>query len=90
MLDCSKHDVELAPYPFSDHSGAKVRPAVIVNAPHPSHDFLIAPLTSRLADLLPGEFALAEWAAAGLLEKKGKTADAKRLRDLYARQKDLK
>jgi len=37
-----------------------------VNAAHVSHDLLIVPITSRLATLLPGEFALSEWRAAGL------------------------
>lgn len=61
-----KNDVLLVRYPFTDLSGAKVRPAVIVHAPHPSHDNFIVPLTSRLAALQPGEFALADWEKAGL------------------------
>jgi mRNA interferase MazF len=58
--------VVLVRYPFTDQSGAKVRPAVVVHAPHPSHDSLIVPLTSQVAVLLPGEFILSDWAAAGL------------------------
>jgi mRNA interferase MazF len=38
----------------------------VVSASHPSQDILIAPLTSKTSSLLPGEFVLAEWAAAGL------------------------
>jgi len=60
------NDVLLVRYPFSDLSAAKVRPAVVVNAPHPSQDSLIVPLTSRLSALLPGEFALKDWEKAGL------------------------
>lgn len=37
-----------------------------MDAPHASEDCLIVPLTSRTARLLPGEFVLADWAAAGL------------------------
>lgn len=66
MPTYSKNDVILVRYPFSDLSGAKVRPAVIVNAPHVSQDVFIIPLTSKTASLLPGEFVLADWEAPGL------------------------
>lgn len=62
----SKNDVILVRYPFSDLSGSKVRPAVVVNAPHVSQDIFIVPMTSRTASLLTGEFLLTDWAAAGL------------------------
>ena len=52
------------PHPYL--SATKVRPAVVVHAPHPSQDSLIAPLTSRLSTLLSGEFTLEDWAKAGL------------------------
>ena len=52
--------------PFSDLTNAKVRPAIVVSAPHPSQDLLITPLTSKTNSLLPGEFVLSEWSAAGL------------------------
>ena len=66
MPHYSKNDILLVRYPFSDLSTAKVRPAIVVNAPHPSHDSLIVPLTSRLHDLMPGEFSLQDWEKAGL------------------------
>ena len=66
MPSYSKNEVILVRYPFSALSGVKVRPAIIVNAPHVSQDVFIVPLTSRTTSLLPGEFVLAEWAAAGL------------------------
>ena len=66
MASFSKHDVILVRYPFSDLSASKVRPAVVVNAPHVSQDLFIVPLTSRAVSLLPGEFLLTEWRAAGL------------------------
>jgi mRNA interferase MazF len=56
----------LVQYPFTDLSGTKVRPAVAVHAPHPSPDLIIVPLTSQISSLFPGEFVLADWAAAGL------------------------
>jgi len=66
MPNYSKNIVILVRYPFSDLSNAKVRPAVIVNAPHSSQDILIVPLTSKIGSLLDGEFVLANWSAAGL------------------------
>jgi mRNA interferase MazF len=66
MPNSLKNDVILVRYPFSDLSTAKVRPAVLVNAPHISQDILIVPLTSRTIGLLAGEFILADWSAAGL------------------------
>jgi mRNA interferase MazF len=66
MPSYSKHDVILVRYPFSDLSSSKVRPAVVVSAPHPSQDLLITPLTSKTGSLLAGEFVLSGWVAAGL------------------------
>lgn len=66
MPSYSKAEVVLVKYPFSDLSGSKVRPAVVVNAAHSSQDVLIVPLTSKTSALLAGEFALADWSAAGL------------------------
>lgn len=56
MPNCSKNDVILVRYPFSDLSNAKVRPAVIVSVPHRSQDLLITPLTSKTKSLLAGLF----------------------------------
>lgn len=61
-----KNDIILVQYPFSDLSSSKVRPAVVVSAPHVSQDILITPLTSKTASLIEGEFVLSEWSAAGL------------------------
>jgi mRNA interferase MazF len=66
MPSYSKNDIILVRYPFSDLSTAKIRPAVVVNAPHISQDLLITPLTSKTTSLLEGEFVLSEWSAAGL------------------------
>jgi mRNA interferase MazF len=67
MTSYDRGDVVLAVLPFSDLTGMKKRPAVVVSAPHPSVDLFLLPLTSQLENLLPGEFALAEWKGAGLL-----------------------
>ena len=66
MPSYSKNDIVLVRYPFSDLSTSKVRPGVVVNAPHSSQDVLIVPLTSKTTMLLAGEFILANWASSGL------------------------
>lgn len=66
MPNSQRSDIVLVRYPFSNLSGAKVRPAVVVNAPHISQDVIIVPLTSRVIGLLPGEFVLRQWQQAGL------------------------
>ena len=63
----NRGDVVLAVLPFSDLTGMKQRPAVVVSQPHPSVDLLLLPLTSQLEPLQPGEFVLADWKEAGLL-----------------------
>jgi mRNA interferase MazF len=62
----SRNEVVLVRYPFTSGIGEKIRPAVVVSAPHISQDVIITPLTSRTNALLPGEFLLADWTAAGL------------------------
>jgi mRNA interferase MazF len=44
-----KNEVILVRYPFSNFSGLKVRPAIVVNAPHNSQDVIIVPLTSKVS-----------------------------------------
>jgi len=61
-----KRDIVLVSYPFSDLTGTKVRPAVVVNAAHVSQDLFVVALTSKTGNLLRGEFILAEWRKAGL------------------------
>lgn len=66
MNNYSKNEIILVRYPFSDLSGSKVRPAVVISAPHVSNDVIIVPLTSRISSLLLGEFVLNHWKEAGL------------------------
>jgi mRNA interferase MazF len=66
MPSYTKDDIILVQLPFSDLSGSKIRPAVVVNAEHISKDLIIVPLTGKTLSLLEGEFILSEWAAAGL------------------------
>jgi mRNA interferase MazF len=66
MPSYSKNEVVLVRYPFSNLSGSKVRPAVVVNTPHASQDVFVVPLTSKVSSLLLGEFVLADWSKSGL------------------------
>ena len=66
MPSYSKSEVILVRYPFSNLSGSKVRPAIVINDSHISRDIIIVPLRSKVSPLLAGEFVLVDWKAAGL------------------------
>ncbi len=66
MPNYSKHDIVLVRYPFSDMSDAKVRPAVVISAPHVSQDIFIVPITSKTSSLMAGEYVLSNWKNSGL------------------------
>ncbi len=66
MPNYSKPEIVLVRYPFSDLTGVKVRPAIVVGTSHVSQDLLIVPLTSRTRGLQAAEFVLVEWKKAGL------------------------
>ncbi len=66
MPNFSKNDVVLVRHPFSDLTNSKIRPAIVINAPHASKDLFVAALTSKTQSLMAGEFVLSEWQNAGL------------------------
>jgi mRNA interferase MazF len=59
--------VVLLPFPFSDQSATKLRPAVVANPAYPSEDLLVVALSSVSGALLPGEYQIQHWREAGLL-----------------------
>ncbi len=61
-----RNDVVLLRYPFTDLSGSKIRPAIVVGAPDSFQDCFVVPLTSQTKRLRTGKFLLDEWKAAGL------------------------
>ncbi len=61
-----RNDVVLLRYPFTDLSGSKIRPAIIVGVPDSLQDYFVVPLTSQTNRLRADEFLLEEWEAAGL------------------------
>jgi mRNA interferase MazF len=66
-MNCSKSDIVLIAYPFSDLSMIKTRPAIVVSVKGLKYDdVFIVPLTSKIRSLEPGEFILTDWQKAGL------------------------
>ncbi len=64
-------DVVLVPFPFTDQSGAKKRPAVIVSSSgyNAGRDLVIMAITSQVRTPLSfGEALVADWQAAGLIK----------------------
>jgi mRNA interferase MazF len=66
MPSYSKGSTVLVRFPFSDLTGAKVRPAIAVSTTHQSQDVFIVPLTSKTDRLHQGEFVMKDWRSAGL------------------------
>lgn len=65
-------DVVLVPFPFTDQSGTKKRPAVVVSSQsYNTHrpDIVIMAITSQIHQPLAyGEAMIANWQAAGLIK----------------------
>ena len=70
MTGYSRGDVVLVNFIFSDETGVKRRPAVIIssNTYHSGrNEAIIAAITSRTDRMLPGDNLVADWKGAGLL-----------------------
>ena len=67
MTGYKRGAIILLPFPFSDQSSAKIRPAIVVNPDYPSDDLLVVAITSVGDTLRPGEFAIQFWREAGLI-----------------------
>lgn len=67
MTKYERGAVILLPFPFSDSSGSKVRPAVVAHSTYPSADLIIVAVSSEKGTLRPGESGLEFWREAGLL-----------------------
>ncbi len=64
-------DVVLVAFPFTDQSGSKKRPAVVVSSQlfHRSRaDLLLMAVTGHLGSRRPGDLEVREWQTAGLLK----------------------
>jgi hypothetical protein len=75
MTSFKPGDVVLVSIPFTDQSGAKKRPGVVVSSEAyntRTPDVIILPITSQIRrTMVFGEFTIAEWQAAGLLKPSG-------------------
>jgi mRNA interferase MazF len=63
LMSYSRNEIVLLPFPFTDLTARKVRPAVIVG--HGSHgdDLLLVPISSQAANI---DLPLSDWRMAGL------------------------
>jgi mRNA interferase MazF len=65
-------DVVLVPFPFTDQSATKKRPAVVISSGayhRAGPDLLIMAITSKVRSVRPvGEFRVKDWQEAGLLK----------------------
>ena len=65
-------DVVLVPFPFTDQTGAKKRPAVVVSSSGYNtgrRDIVIMAITSQVREPLPfGETMVSDWQNAGLVK----------------------
>jgi len=71
MTACSFGDVVLVPFPFTDQSGIKKRPGVVVSssAYHRfRNDVILMAVTSQVREPRFGELLINDWARAGLLK----------------------
>lgn len=70
MIGYSRGDVVLVGFVFSDESGRKLRPAVVVSSP-PYHrarqEVVVAAITSNVGRRRFGDYLIGEWKGAGLL-----------------------
>jgi len=70
MTAYSRGDVVLVGFVFSDESGKKLRPAVVISSPtynRTRQEVIVAAVTSNVRRRLFGDHLIANWKGAGLL-----------------------
>jgi mRNA interferase MazF len=70
MTTSRRGDVVLVGVVFSDESGRKLRPAVVLSSPayhRARQEVIVAAITSNVKRRLFGDHVLADWKGAGLL-----------------------
>ena len=70
MTAFSRGDVVLVGFVFSDESGKKVRPALVLSSPayhRGRQEVVVAAISSNIRRRLFGDHAIADWKEAGLL-----------------------
>jgi mRNA interferase MazF len=70
MITYSRGDVVLVGFVFSDESGRKLRPALVLSSPayhRGRQEVIVAAITSNVGRRLFGDHRIADWKGAGLL-----------------------
>ena len=71
MMVFKRGDIVLVPFPFTDQTTIKKRPAVVISSDHYNEilsDVIIMAVTSHIEkSFVVGEFIIKEWRSAGLL-----------------------
>lgn len=70
MTGYSRGDVVLVGFVFSDESGRKLRPALVLSSPayhRGRQEVIVAAITSNIRRRLFGDHLIADWKGAGLL-----------------------
>jgi mRNA interferase MazF len=70
MIACDRGDVVLVGFVFSDESGRKVRPALVISSPayhRARQEVVVAAITSNVRRRVFADHLLIDWTAAGLL-----------------------
>lgn len=70
MTAYDRGDVVLVSFVFSDESGKKLRPAVVISSAaygRSRHEIIIAAITSNIRRRFFGDHLIADWKGAGLL-----------------------
>lgn len=70
MIACDRGDVVLVAFVFSDESGRKVRPALVISSSayhRARREVIVAAITSNVRRRLFADHLLTDWKAAGLL-----------------------
>ncbi len=71
MTIYKRGEVVLLPFPYTNQSGSKRRPALIFSTTAYNTrraDIIVAPITSNLSSGQPDDTALTDWAVAGLIK----------------------
>lgn len=71
MTTYKRGEVVIVPFPYTDRSGYKKRPAVIVSSDtfnNSRQDCIVIPISGRLVNIMPEDYTLKDWSTAGLLK----------------------
>jgi mRNA interferase MazF len=77
MTACKRGDVVLVGFVFSDESGRKLRPAVVISSStynRRRNEVVVAAITSNVRRHLFGDHRISDWGSAGLLFPSAVTA----------------